>query len=226
MQAADVMTPDVISVHPDGDVSEIATLLLTHGISAVPVVDDNNGVVGVVSEADLMRRIKSETAPSRSWWLNMLGSSNSAADYVKSHGRRAKDVMTPNPVTITEDTPLHRIARLLEKHHIKLVPVVKHGRMTGIVSRSNLLRGFSAHRIQAGGGNDREIRDAILEEIKKSAGMMVYRPNVIVSDGHVQLWGLVKNHTQKQAVKIAAENVAGVKTVENNLGLTPQGMGG
>lgn len=226
MQAADVMTPSVITVHPDGDVSEIANLLLTHDISAVPVVDANDNVVGIVSEADLMRRIKSEAAPKRSWWLNLLGSSGNAADYVKSHGHKAGDVMTRRPITVAENEPLHRIARLLETNHIKLVPVVRNGRLTGIVSRANLLRGFSAHRVEAGSGDDREIRDAILKEIKKSAGMMVYRPNVIVTDGNVQLWGLVRSQAQRQAAQVATESVNGVRKIENNLGLIPQGMGG
>lgn len=121
---------------------------------------------------------------------------------------------------------MHRIAALLEKRRIKRVPVVRNGKLVGIVSRSNLLHGFSVSRLPAGSGGDREIRDAILKEVKRNVGVMVHRPNVIVTDGNVQIWGLVRSHDQKQAVQVAAERVAGVREVENNLGLIPQGMGG
>jgi len=226
MQAADIMTPNVITVHSNSEVSEIASLLLEHGISAVPVVDADDRVLGIVSEGDLMRRVLSDSDRHKSWWLRLLGNGGNAADYVRNHGRRASEVMTKKPLTITEEESLHRIAVLLEKRRIKRLPVVRNGKLVGIISRSNLLHGFSTSRLQAGSGGDREIRDAILKEVKKNAGLMVHRPNVIVTDGKVQLWGLVRSHDQKRAVQVAAERVAGVQEVENNLGLIPQGMGG
>ncbi|WNK19377.1 CBS domain-containing protein [Halomonas piscis] len=225
MQAADVMTPDVITARAQSEASDIAELLLTHNISAVPIIDDDGRVLGMVSEGDLMRRIQSSSDERQSWWLKLFGDGASAADYVKSHGRKAREIMTPDPVTITEDEPLHRIAGLLEKHRIKRVPVIRDGRLVGIVSRSNLLRGFSASRINAGDGSDREIRDAILGEVEKSVGMLLYRLNVIVADGNVQLWGLVDSHDQKRAVQVAAERVNGVRAIENNLGFLPPGVG-
>lgn len=225
MQAADVMTPNVITVTPDSDVSEIASLLLEHGISAVPVVDADNKVLGIVSEGDLMRRVENDTDQHKSWWLKLLSGAN-AGEYVKSHGRKASEIMTPHPLTVTEDEPLHRIAALLEKRRIKRVPVVRDGKLVGIVSRSNLLRGFSVSRLQAGGGDDRAIRDAILKEVDENTGVMVDRLNIIVADGKVQLWGLVDSKEQRQAVQVAAENTAGVTEVENNLGFMPRGMGG
>ncbi|GAB2725642.1 CBS domain-containing protein [Halomonas garicola] len=225
MQAADIMTPNVITAHAQSEASDIAEMLLTYNISAVPIVDADDRVLGMVSEGDLMRRIQSSSDEPRSWWLKLFGDGSEAADYVKSHGRKASEIMTTNPVTITEDEPLHRIAGLLEKHRIKRVPVIRDGRLVGIVSRSNLLRGFSASRINAGGGSDREIRDAILGEVEKSVGMLLYRLNVIVADGNVQLWGLVDSHDQKRAVQVAAERVNGVKDIENNLGFLPPGVG-
>lgn len=226
MQAADVMTPNVISVSPDAEVSEIASLLVEHGVSAVPVVDNSDKVLGIVSEGDLMRRVEGDEKERKSWWLRLLSGHN-AADYVKSHGRRAREIMTPDPITIQEDMPLHRIAALLEKHHIKRVPVVRDDKLVGIVSRANLLRGFSARAPEGGGSHDdREIRDAIAKEIDDNTGVLVDRINVIVSEGKVQLWGLVENSQEKMAVQVAAENTPGVKEVENNLGYLPQGVGG
>ncbi|TDR55886.1 BON domain-containing protein [Halomonas ventosae] len=226
MQAADVMTPNVITVSPDSEVSEIASLLLEHGISAVPVVDADDKVLGIVSEGDLMRRVENDTDQHKSWWLKLFSGGGNAVDYVKSHGRKASEIMTPHPLTIAEDEPLHHIASLLEKRRIKRVPVVRDGRLVGIVSRSNLLRGFSVSRQPAAGGDDRAIRDAILKEVDQNTGVMVDRLNIIVADGKVQLWGLVDSKEQRQAVQVAAENIDGVTEVENNLGFMPRGMGG
>ncbi len=224
MQAADVMTPNVITVSPDSEVLEIATLLLEHGISAVPVVDAENRVLGIVSEGDLMRRVDNEDEHHKSWWLRIF-SANSASDYVKSHGRRARDIMTDNPICIDEHEPLYRIAKILEKHRIKRVPVVRDGKLVGIVSRANLLRGFSATAPDvAPNVDDREIRDAIRREIDENTGVMVEHINVIVADGEVQLWGLVETKEEKLAAQVAAENIPGVKSVENHLGYMPRGM--
>lgn len=226
MRAADVMTPNVITVTPDSEVREIASLLVEHGISAVPVVDADNRVLGIVSEGDLMRRVESDNGEPRSWWLRLF-SGHSAVDYVKSHGRKAREIMTPNPLTVNEDEPLHQIASLLEKRRIKRVPVVREDRLVGIVSRSNLLRGFSvADSASATTRDDREIRDAILKEVDDNTDVMIDRLNIIVADGKVQLWGLVESKEQRLAVQVAAENTPGVTSVENNLGFLPRGMGG
>ncbi|SFT99053.1 CBS domain-containing protein [Halomonas saccharevitans] len=225
MQAADVMTTNVITVTPDSDVGEIASLLLEHGISAVPVVDADDRVLGIVSEGDLMARIEPEEDQRRSWWLKLFSAGGDAADYVKTHGRKAGQIMTANPLTVGENEPLHHIASLLEKRRIKRVPVVRDGKLVGIVSRSNLLRGFSLDRQSAGGDDGRAIRDAILKEVDENTGVMVDRINVIVADGKVQLWGLVESKEQRWAVQVAAENIDGVKEVENNLGFVPRGVG-
>ena len=128
MQAKDVMTPNVVTVTPDASVKDIAELLLERQISALPVVDAEQKIVGIVSEGDLLRRPETGTERRRSWWLSLFSSSEErAADYVKGHGRRAEEVMTRNVVTVEEDTPLNKIAELLERRRIKRVPVVVGG---------------------------------------------------------------------------------------------------
>lgn len=229
MHAVDVMTPRVITVSPETDVREIARLLLEHNISALPVVEDDGKVLGIVSEGDLMRRVENGTERRKSWWLkSIFAGANNASEYIKSHARKAHEIMTPNPITINEDEPLNRVAKLLEKHHIKRVPVVRDGKLVGIVSRANLLRGFSMTAPDAATPattDDREIRDAILEEIEENTGVWVDRINVIVTEGVVQVWGLVESQEEKMAVQVAVENTPGVKSVENNLGMLPRGVG-
>lgn len=224
MQAVDVMTPNVISVNPGADVQEIASLLVEHGISAVPVVDNDGQVLGIVSEGDLMRRVESEGDKHKSWWLKWL-SGNNPVDYIKSHGRKASEIMTPDPIIIEDDEPLFRIAALLEKHEIKRVPVVSKGKLVGIVSRADLLRGFSVTATDTTvPTDDREIREAVIKEIEDNTGLLAYRINVIVTNGEVQLWGLVTGQEEKLAAQVAAENIPGVKSVENRLGITPRGV--
>ena len=227
MRAVDVMTPNVITVTLDTEVREIAGLLLEHNISALPVVDASGNVLGIVSEGDLMRRVENGTGRRKSWWLrSIFTGANDASEYIKRHARKAGEIMTPNPVTITEDEPLHRVARMLEKKHIKRVPVVRDGKLVGIVSRANLLQGLAARSTVESEtvADDRAIRDAIIKEIRNNTGVWVERINVIVSQGVVQLWGLVDSQQQKIAAQVAAENTPGVKSVENNLGMMPRGI--
>ncbi|MBT2785253.1 MULTISPECIES: CBS domain-containing protein [unclassified Halomonas] len=227
MQAIDIMTPKVVSVGPDAEVREIAQLLLNHRISAVPVVDDEHRVIGIVSEGDLMRRVKNDGNHRDAWWLTLFTGGKDAGDYVKSHGRKAHEVMTPNPMTVEENTPLHTIARMLEKHHIKRVPVLRDGKLVGIVSRANLLQGIANAAVAPTQSptDDRQIREAILKEVENNTGVQVEGISVIVDGGAVEVWGLVESLEQKQAVAVAAENVPGVTKVENHLGMMPRGVG-
>lgn len=227
MQAIDIMTPKVISVGPDTEVREIAQLLLDHRISAVPVVDNDRKVLGIVSEGDLMRRIKRDDDHEHSWWLSLFTGGKDPGEYIKSHGRKAQEVMTPNPLTVEENAPLHTIARLLEKHHIKRVPVVRQGKLVGIVSRANLLQGIANAAVAPTQSpvDDRKIRDAILKEVDQHTGASTDTISLIVDGGVVEIWGLVESPDQKQAVTVAAENVPGVTKVENHLGMMPRGAG-
>lgn len=227
MQAIDIMTPSVVSVGSDAEVRDIAQLLLKHRISAVPVVDGEHRVVGIVSEGDLMRRVKDNHKQGQSWWLSLFSAGKNPADYVKLHGRKAHEVMTPNPMTVEENTPIHTIARMLEKHHIKRVPVLRDGKLVGIVSRANLLQGI-ANAVVAptqSPTDDRQIREAILKEVENNTGVHTQSISVIVDGGVVEIWGLVESPEQKQAVTVAAENVHGVTKVENQLGMMPRGAG-
>lgn len=227
MQANDVMTQTVISVSPDTELREIARLLLEHRISALPVVDEEHKVLGIVSEGDLLRRVETGTERRKSWWLReFFQGGMSANEYLKTHARKAAEIMTPNPITIEEDAPLGDIATLLEKHRIKRVPVVRDERLVGIISRANLLQALAAGLGKddpVSNVDDREIREAILRELGNKTEIMVNRLNVIVSDGQVQLWGLVDSPREKSVVQVAAENAKGVTSVENHLGLMPYG---
>src|SRR5215471_11763246 len=147
MRAMDIMTTEVITVAPTTSVQEVAKLLSERGISGVPVVDADNRVVGILSEGDLLHRVETGTERTtrerRSWWLDSLAS-NQARDYVKSHARTARDVMTGDVISVDEMTPLADVAMLLETKRVKRLPVLREGKLVGIVSRANLVRAIAA----------------------------------------------------------------------------------
>lgn len=217
MLCKDVMTTPVISVLPDTTVREIAKLLLKRGISAVPVLDADGKLCGIVSEGDLLRRTETGTERQPSWWLALIGEADKVHDYIGSHGTRAADVMTREVISVNETTTLASAATLLEKHRIKRVPVVRDGKVVGIVSRANLLQGLAAHPPAVPATLDDEaLRTRVLDEIQ-SAGVNTVHVNVVVYDRRVQLWGGVNTPEQCVAARIAAEAVAGAHAVENNL---------
>jgi len=225
MQAADIMTTNVISVQPDMEVREIAGLLLKHRISAVPVVNEEMRIVGLVSEGDLIRRVETGTDDRHSWWLaDVFSTRDKTAEYIKSHGRKASDVMTQTVITVSRNTPLYEIAGLLEKHHIKRVPVTHDDRLIGIVSRANLLHGLVAQGSQSDEAefpDDKDLRKRLLKEISDATGSDAALINATVVGGAVQLWGNVDSPIKKKAAEVAAESMPGVKSVENNICLVP-----
>lgn len=224
MKARDVMTGSVVSVGPDAGVQDIARLLLERRISAVPVVDDRNRVIGMVSEGDLMRRPESRTEAHASWWLDLLGGPEERARlYLKSHGLTARDVMTRKVVAVGENTPLEEIATLLERNRIKRVPVLRGGKLAGIVSRANLLHGLVARGRRPAKSATRTVRatrDAVITGLRE-AGLRNEFVNVVFEGGVLHLWGWVESATERNAAVLAAKRTPGVRRVENHLAVMP-----
>ena len=231
MQAKDVMTANVISVSEDSLVHEVVGLLLRHRISAVPVVDNAQKVVGIVSEGDLLRPEGSAGAGIRSsWWLEAFFTGQPEALFArqpvteqKAHGRTAA-VMTRDVITVDENMPLNEIAGLLERHHIKRVPVLREGSLAGIVSRANLLHGLANTIVdhhESGSAKDRQLRHELMKILLDEHKLDPVLVNVTVSDGNVRLWGVVENADEAAVAETAVKALPGVKSVENNLGLSP-----
>ena len=233
MRALDVMTTEVLTVDVNTTVRAVAALLSERGISGVPVVDAANRVIGIVSEGDLLHRAEIDTERRgkrrRSWWLHSLAS-DLASDYVKSHGRNVADVMTREVISVSETTELADIAMLLETHGIKRVPVVKDGKLVGIISRANLVRALAATERTAPTTADsdeetirnrvldEQIRKRLLDELSRLEWTNIYAADVIVKDQTVHLW-FCDDHpaAQRRAVQIAAENTGGVRSVEEHI---------
>ena len=220
MKAADVMTPRVITIDPDSSVGDAAQRMLENRISGMPVVDASGRLVGMISEGDLLHRTELGTERQRrSWWLTLFARPAMEADeYVKSHGRKVRDAMSRSVVSVGPDTALDEVVRVLERNRIKRVPVVQDGKLLGIVSRANLLHVLaSAARLAEPSADDRTLRERVLAALEAEAWAPRAPENVVVKDGVVHLWGSVSTESQRDALRVAAETVAGVKGVENHI---------
>ena len=133
---------------PDTPIRQVAKVLLANAISAVPVIDRTGALVGIVSEGDLIDRNREQREQRRDWWLEMLAEGTALSpmfvDFIRSTDRPVQQVMVAPVKTVDEDTPIEDVARLLETHRIKRVPVVRSGRVVGIISRADLLRALAA----------------------------------------------------------------------------------
>lgn len=225
MRAENIMSRNVTTARPETDVREIATTLLAREVSAVPIVDGEGRLVGIVSECDLMRRQDIGTGGRLAWWKEItLSSEVLAALYVKSHGGTAADVMTRPVIAVEPDTDVAEIADLFEKYGIKRVPVVEDGTVVGIVSRADLVGLLRTELLRREGEaeplivpDDGAVRWAIAEEIRAAAGIDTQFIYIDVHDGSVDLWGTVRSKVEKRAVELAVQASACGRTVQDHL---------
>lgn len=221
MKAADIMVKDVVTVRPEAPVMDVAALMLERHISGLPVVDGGGRVLGIVSEGDLIRRPEIDTDRVKLGWLRLLltDDESRARDFVKHHGRTAREVMTQPAHSVAPDTPLAEVVRLMERHHIKRLPVVERGKLVGLVTRTDLLRALvSRPAAPPADVKDEELRahiDAMLRREDWASSAMVH---VQVEQGVAQLWGTVESSEQREALLVAVRGVPGVKDVQPHLG--------
>jgi CBS domain-containing protein len=220
MKAADVMTRQIVSVPPEASIADAAGAMLEHGISGLPVVDAEGRVAGIITEGDLLRRTETGTERKRPRWIEMLvGPGKLANEYVRTHGRRVSEVMTPDVVSVAEDTPLGDVVELMERKRIKRVPVLRADRIVGIVSRANLLRALAgvASEIAPGGKGDADIRAQLLAEVDRQSWGPRGSIDIGVRNGVVDFWGVILDERARLALRVAAENVPGVTQVRDHM---------
>ena len=216
MKAADVMVRDVITIRPDESVARAARLMTENDVSALPVVNGAGRLVGIISEADLLRRDEINTAAQRPWWVETITPATTlAAEFTKTHGKRVGDFMSENVITVGVDASLAKIAAILERNRIKRVPVVRDNELVGIVSRGNLIQALASAAVTAEIPSDesRSIREEMLSRLKEQSWTDFGSRNVIVKDGEVHLWGLVGSEAERKALVVLAEGIPGVTKV-------------
>ncbi len=225
MIAADIMTRTVATVSPETPLDEVIRLLLETRVGALPVVEGGGAVAGMVAEADLLRRAELGSEKRPTSWLNLfISDSTRAAAFVRGHGTAARDVMTHPAVTVAEDTPVAEIAALLEKRGIGRVPVVRDGRLVGIVGRSDLLRALASRLtpLPPRSADDRDLREAVIAAIEGSGWMEGTADlTIVVEGGVVQLWGSIGDAAVHRALVLAVGEVPGVREVRDNLAAPP-----
>jgi CBS domain-containing protein len=221
MRVQDLATLRIFTIGPDTSVAHAAKLMLKHDIGGLPVVDDTMNLVGIITEGDLLRRFELE--------LGRIGDpeicdqkAGDAREFVKRHSWKVGDVMTRKVVTVDAKESIGRAARLLEEHGIKRLPVTSNGKLTGIVSRSDLLQVVARsgpERIAAG---DQALRTSIATRLREVLGARGAQINVTAIEGNVRLSGEVASADESDAARVIVENILGVKGIENDLSLHPE----
>lgn len=219
MFAADVMTQPALAIDPQAPLAQAIRLMTEHKVSGLPVVEKSGAIVGIVTEGDLMRRVETQTTGDKSGWLaSFFLPGRDAEKFMRSHGRRVEEVMATDVVTVTEDTPLDDVVRLMERHRIKRVPVVRERRLVGVVSRADLMRRVGeALSAPAPGSDDATIERAIRAAMKRETWAIGSQISIGVHDGVVDLDGCLFDLRERDALGVLAENVPGVKRVDNRI---------
>jgi len=219
MRAHQIMTRSVVTVSPDTTIVDAANLMLQRHVSGLPVLDASGKLVGIVSEGDFIRRSEIGTGRKRGRWLRfILGPGQSASDFVHEHGRKVSEVMTKSPLTIAEDTSLAEIVELMEKKHVKRLPVMRGDKVVGIVSRANLLQAVAslAREVPDPTADDDHIRGRIIDALERN-DWCPFGLNVVVRNGIVHLSGVITEERARAAAIVAAETMEGVKKVHDHL---------
>jgi CBS domain-containing protein len=220
LNASDVMTRTILSVRPDATVADAIRTMLDRRISGLPVIDENGRLVGILTEGDLIRRGETGTERRRPPWLEILmGPGRLAGEYVRTHGRKVGEVMTRDPVSVTPDTPLKEVVELMERRRIKRLPVLDRDVPVGVLSRADLLRAVLGVLAEepTPATSDAEIRERILAELAKAAWVPRDGLAITVQDGVVDLNGVILDEKERAALRVAVENVPGVRATEDHL---------
>ena len=220
MIASDVMTRNLLTVTCGTPLREAIRLMLEHKISGLPVVDAGGRIEGILTEGDLLRRSEIATER-RHWpWLDfLLGPGRMASDYVRTHGRVCDELMSRNVISVSPKTPLAEIVELMERRRIKRVPIIEDGALLGMVTRADLLAalGQALDVPQALPGGDDAIHARVMAELEKLEWAPRAGLTITVNDGVVELDGVILDEHERTALRVAAENVPGVKGVVDHL---------
>jgi len=227
MKASEIMTKRVISIEPEATIVQAIKLMLKNHLSGLPVIDGSGNLVGIITEGDFLHRREIGTELKRNAWLDAIfGPEQSAQDYVRSHGIRVAELMTRPPITVDADTSLDKVVHLMERHYIKRLPVLRKGKVVGIISRANLMRALaSIHRASSKTSqNDQEIRKRLVADIEKQNWAYGADVMVLVRDGAVDLCGTLNDSSQRGALKALVREKSGVRKLYDHLRLKDEGI--
>ncbi len=220
MQARELMSSNLVVVPPEMPVVAVAELMAARGVSGVPVVDAEGRPLGIVTEGDMIRRLADQPPGPLGWFLGLFKEAEPMIRrYAKAHGKTARDVMTPNLVTVEESAPVEEIARLMEQHAIRRVLVLREDRLAGLVSRADLLRAVlrPAAAPDTKPQNDREILRAVIKAMREQPWTDTFWVFPDVHDGVVTFYGFARSEVMREGLKVLAGGLPGVRGVEDKL---------
>ena len=224
MLARDLMTTQLVTVPPDMPLPAVARLMAERGISGVPVVGPDGALLGMLTEGDMIRRLASAADRPTSWFAGLFAAPGTqAARFAKTHGRRARDAMTTALHSAAEDTPVEQIAALFERTGIRRVPILRDGKLAGLVSRADLLRALldAEAATTTTGRGDADIRHDIVQSMKQQPWADTFFVFPEVKDGAVTFYGFCRSDAVEQALRVLAEGVPGVTSVSFDLSRPP-----
>ena len=216
MKIEEIMTPDVITVGPETPIHRAARLMVDHGVSGLPVVDERGAVVGIVSEGDLIVRQKGPER--RSWWKLFFEDAEALArDYQKKMGTTVGDVMTRDVLSLSPKHPIEAAARMLDEHRVRRLPVVDDGRLVGIVSRGDLVKALAAAPPAGAGLSGTALVDEMRARLARETWTSPHALVITANDGVLSLYGLVWSQGERSAIETMARGIPGCTAVDNHL---------
>ena len=230
MLASEVMTVGAATVRMDASIGTAIALMADRHLSGLPVVDEYGRLAGILTEGDLLRRVEigTDEHPGSGWLDRLLGSGRGAGTYIRTHSRHVGDLMTRDVVTATEGTPIEEIISLMERKHVKRVPIVRDDKIVGVVSRIDLVRALG-HALEAtaqGETTDAAVGKRLQADLQAQRWFPARDVTIAVKDGVVTLQGIISDERARDALRVAAENMAGVAKVDDQLvWVDPAGAG-
>ena len=221
LTAGDIMTRSVVTTTAATLLPAAIKLMLERHVSGLPVLDGAGAIVGILTEGDLLRRVDLGTNSHVRSWLDFFRSSTrNAHDYVESHSRVVGDIMTQTVVTVDEAAPLSEVVSVMQGKHVKRVPVLAESMLVGVVSRVDLLRALADSFTQTTDGDvpsDAAIRAGVLAAFSHQSWAPIEGISVDVTHGVVDLGGVILCEGDRAAMRVAAQNTAGVTSVRDHL---------
>jgi CBS domain-containing protein len=222
MLVKNVMTKKVIAVLPQTTVAEALDIMTRNRVSGLPVVDENGVLVGIISEADFLRRAELGTEKSRAHWLTSFFLPGHAAEiYARAHAQRVDEIMSAEVATIDESASLNEAVSLMEKRRVKRLPVVAGGKPIGMITRADFIAALALFMRQSYDQplvGDAEIKRRIAAEMKAQPWAPVGSVDIAVSDGVVSLYGLLSDDRERSAIRALVESIDGVRDVHDHMG--------
>ena len=221
MRVRDVMTKTVISVTPRTSVSEALDLMTRSHISGLPVIDDKGSLVGIVSEADFLRRSELGTEKSQGHWLASIFLPGRAAEiYARAHAKHVDQIMSADVATIEEDATLGSAVELMEKRRVKRLPVVAGNRVVGMIARADFVHAlalFVRQPYEEEIVTDAEIKSHIEAEMQAQLWAPTACIDIVVNNGVVDLHGVLTDEREQNALHALVENVKGVRELHDHI---------